>query len=177
MTDTLLISSTDLQEVKQIPASVTYARLSPYIAQAQWFDIRDQLGDVFYTDMVANYSSEPYATLLNGGTYTDSDNNTISFSGLTYAIAYYAYAKFILNQQIAVTSFGVVQKTNEFSQILDAKSLNLQANQNVLFGDAIMNDVKKYLDTNATLFPLWNVGTCNNGKRSAVNGFTIIQRV
>lgn len=176
MTDTLLISATDLQQVKAIPASVTYARISPYIIQAQWFDIRDQLGDVFFTDLVANYESEPYTTLLNGGSYIDSNSNTISFTGLNYAICYYAYAKFILNQQIAVTSFGVVQKTNEFSQVLDAKSLNLQANQNVMFGDAIMNDVKKYISNNLSLFPLWNVQSCAE-KSSPVNGFTIIQRV
>lgn len=176
MTDTLLISAADLQEVKQIPASVTYARLSPYMMQAQWFDIRQQLGDVFYTDMITNYSSEPYATLLNGGTYTDTDNNTITFTGLSYAICYYAYAKFILNQQISVTSFGVVQKTNEFSQVLDVKSLNLQANQNVLFADAIMNDVKKYLDINVALFPLWNTQSCS-AKSSPVNGFTLISKV
>lgn len=176
MTETLLISQTDLQDVKAIPASVTFNRLAPYILQAQWFDIREQLGDVFYTDMMLNYSSTPYNTLLRGGQYSDANSNVINFLGMYYAICYYAYSKFILNQQIAVTSFGVVQKTNEFSQGIDSKTIALQANQSILSGDALMNDVKKYLDMNTTLFPLWSAQSCNQ-KRSPVNGFTRVSRV
>ena len=91
-------------------------------------------------------------------------------------ICYYAYSKFILNQQIAVTSFGVVQKTNEFSQSIDSKTIALQANQSILSGDALMNDAKKYLDLNTSLFTLWNVQGCLQ-KRSPVNGFTRVSRV
>lgn len=57
--------------------------------------------------------------LVKGGTYTDADK-TYHVAGLKKGLAYIAYAE-LLRMNINATSFGSVQKNDEFSQNVDPK--------------------------------------------------------
>ncbi len=75
MITTKLITLANIQDVKSISLNVNETKqLSPYILEAQNFDLRELLGDAFYLDLIADFSALPsldkYDLLFNGGQYT-----------------------------------------------------------------------------------------------------------
>lgn len=163
MTETLLITLDDIRAIKQISQNINAVdRLQPYIQEAQLFDVKEKLGPVFYHDVIKNNSDQKYQDLLNGITYTDnaSPANEYHFAGLKSAIAYYAYARYILNGQITATGFSVVRKTNEFSEPVEEKTLVRLSTQARMAGDALMNDAINFLNIKYSIYTKWNTGVC-----------------
>lgn len=168
MNETLLITIDDIKAVKQISSNMNVAeRVLGYISEAQVFDVKPRLGGVFYHDLITNLSSTIYLELLSGKTYTDSAAQAFHFQGLKPAIAYYAYARFILNSQATVTPFGAVRKLDQNSEPLDEKSLVRLGNQARMAADALMDDVIAFLNIKVSDYPKWqNNSECNPGRSS-----------
>lgn len=168
MTETLLITIDDIKAVKQISANMNVTeRVLGYISEAQVFDVKPRLGSVFYHDLITNVSSTIYQELLSGKTYTDSASQSHHFLGLKPAIAYYAYARFILNSQASVTPFGAVRKLDQSSEPLNEKSLVRISTQARMAGDALLDDVIAFLNIKVVDYPKWqNNSECNPGRSS-----------
>lgn len=169
MTETLLITLDDIKAIKQISQNINAVeRLQPYIQEAQMFDVREKLGSLFYHDMIKNITDAKYIALLDGGTYTDnaSPTNEYHFAGLKPAIAYFAYSRYILNGQVTATGFGVVRKTNEFSESVEEKTLVRLSTQARMAGDALMGDVITFLNIKYATYTKWKTGACEPSKSS-----------
>lgn len=168
MNEILLITIDDIKAVKQISSNINVAeRVQGYVSEAQVFDVKPRLGSVFYHDLITNVSLTIYQELLTGKTYTDSASLAHHFLGLKPAIAYYAYARYILNAQAVVTPFGAVRKLDQNSEPLDEKSLVRMANQARMAADALMNDAIEFLNIKVADYPKWqNNSECNPGRSS-----------
>jgi hypothetical protein len=56
MITTKLITLANIQDVKSISLNVNETKqLSPYILEAQNFDLRELIGDAFYLDLIADF--------------------------------------------------------------------------------------------------------------------------
>ena len=56
MITTKLITLANIQDVKSISLNVNETKqLSPYILEAQNFDLRELLGDAFYLDLISDF--------------------------------------------------------------------------------------------------------------------------
>lgn len=173
MTETLLITLDDIRTIKQISQNINAVdRIQPFIQEAQMFDVKGKLGSLFYHDMIKNITDSKYQDLLNGTTYSDNSSpaNEYHFSGLKPAIAYYTYARYILNGQVSATNFSVVRKTNEFSDPVDEKTLVRLSTQARNAADALMDDCISFLDIKYATYTKWRVDECSQAK-SSVNGF------
>jgi hypothetical protein len=151
----LLITKEEFQADKLIPQSTDTARVEKAIREAQQFDIRPLLGDALYYDLLKNTTEEKYQSLLNGEEYQNAQSETILFSGLRMAIKYYAYSRFILSQQVNVTSHSVVEKLNQYSQPSQEKTIVREAEQAKSGAAEYWNEAKAYLNCKSTDFPLW----------------------
>lgn len=60
------------------------------------------------------------SVLLKGGTYTDDDGDTHRVAGLLKGLGYLAFAE-LLRMNISATTFGSVQKNDEYSSNVDPK--------------------------------------------------------
>lgn len=166
MNETLIISLDDIKAIKQLSANINAVdRIQPYIMEAQMFDIKPRLGEVFYHDMIKNLSGQIYQDLLTGVDYNNTAGNEIHFAGMKTAVAYYAYSRYILSGQITVTAFSVVRKTNEYSEPLTDKELTRISTQARSNADAIMIDVISFLNTKKADYPAWIITDCE-GKSS-----------
>jgi hypothetical protein len=151
-----LITFNDFEPYRELTGNLDVTeRLTPYINQAQIFDIKELMGNQFYTDLVNNYADANYQALLNGGEYT-YNNLTYSFTGLKAVIVMFAYARFLANQNINVTRFGVVFKNNsDVSDRVDTKTLQAAISNAKEQGKAYWNECTEFLCNKSTDYPLW----------------------
>lgn len=146
-----------------LATNLAEAELTRYISQAQEFDIKPQLGDIFYYDLLANNADANYQDLLNG----ELDYTYLTYAyklefGLKAAICFYANARYLPNANKKNTEMGFMQKRNEFSDHVDTKSIQLMVNDSKSAAIGYMQEVIKYLDRYRTIdntkYPLWRNG-------------------
>ena len=165
----LLVGKTDFEPYLQVSVNLKDDRhLAPHILQAQNLDIKPALGNAFYTDMVKNYTDDNYQALLGGGEYVQN-GNTLSFQGLKAAIVSFSYARYIYSRNAVDTPFGMVTKTSDYTQAVDAKTLTQVANFARNSGEQYLHEIIQYLNASSALFPLWT-GTCG-AKRSGPGSY------
>lgn len=162
MAQTLLINREDFRPFRDIADNIDAARrLDTYIQEAQQHDIRPVLnacGKDFFYYITQNQQNTAINKLLEGGTYTDSDGDTIDFKGLKPAIVYYAYARFLSNQQVNVTRHGITAKTSQYSEPISGNTITRLIEEARSNAYAYMQEVEKFLCENETDYPLWNSG-------------------
>lgn len=168
-----LITSADFVNVREISSNVAMtARLNPYIQEAQEFDIKPILGEVMYFDLLKNSSETNYSNLLAGKEYI-YENYTYQFIGLKTIIAYYAYARFIQNDQIKSTPTGFVTKTNEYSERITKSEIDRIVSQAESAAFAYCEDMRLFLARNQTSYPKWAVSSNRVENKRKVNFSTI----
>lgn len=161
---TLLINRSDITPYAQVAIHAREEEtLHTHILASQNVDIRPVLGDVFWTDIIANYLNANYQTLLQGGTYVNGDGNTVTFQGLKASIACFAYARYVLNKNAVDTPFGMVAKVSEYSVQTDPKLIISIASEKRNEGGLYLQDTIKYLRENEGLYPLYG-NKCNTVK-------------
>ena len=158
MAEIRLIVTNDFAQYKQILATVNAERLEPYIMEAQRLDIKPFLGEELYHDFVENVDTTNYKKLLSGGDYTYG-NYTYYFNGIKPALVYFAYSRFLQNQGVTVTGFGVVQKKTEFSDQVDNDTLSRLVTSAREVGYAYLREVETFLDRNTATYTLWGYST------------------
>ena len=147
----LLISEADINLYRTISPSVeTAKRIVPFVQEAQELDLRPLVGDVFYSELLLQGTGVP---LLEGEYYTDLNGHSIWFEGLRAPLAHWAYARFLENQQITVTSHSVVVKDNPYSTPIDSKTLSQRVVQVRSSAHAYWLQVEKYLSVKKSQNP------------------------
>lgn len=158
------------------------AELTKYILQAQDFDVRPQLGDIFYYNLLLNPTQQNYIDLLNGvaTAYTYQSHEYLFEFGLKAAICFFAQARYLPNAGVKNTEMGFMKKKNEFSEHTDSKAIQVLVNNSNSAAIGYLNGAIEYLDRyrtiDSTKYPLWKSGTgpglfgadCSSNKR---NGF------
>jgi hypothetical protein len=181
MPQVLLIDETYINTYRTIASTVNEAkRVTPFVYEAQVFDLKPLLGATLYDDLIDNTTDAKYLTLLNGEQYVDPNGYTVNFEGLGACLVYFAYARFLENQQITVTSHGVVTKDSPYSTPVDSKTLTQRINQVRSGAFVYFEQVAKYLTDKNTSTPntydLWlndlpDTRKTSAPRLSAVDGF------
>ncbi len=136
-------------------------QLHPYTLAAQNLDIKPVLGNIFWTDLLANRLSTIYQTLLEGGTYL-SGSDTYSFAGLYAAIASYTYARYVLGKNVQDTPFGFVQKESEYTNPVSDKSIAQKAQTHIMAGQQYLSECVAYLNANESTYPKYRAQGCGD---------------
>lgn len=185
----LLITIENIKEFRPLSASLPAARLQPYIQEAQQLDLKRLLGNALYYDFMTNYDNvsatyDKYRDLLNGKAYTYA-GNTVEHPGLTGYLSYCTLARFMANNQVNATSFGVVQKDWDGSTPVDAQTIRQVVSELRSNALALEDDIRNFLSANATTYSLWapdgpspNTGAMffdpDDAQAQASNGRTLI---
>jgi hypothetical protein len=158
----------DIAAIRPIAVNIPDERLTPYIKEAEELRVMPKLGIDLYQDLQDNPTKEGYDILLNGGKYSTGSGSCAKDGyclGLKAAIAYLVYARFVLQNQVNVTAFGVVSKTvMDGSAMVDSSTLSRVCDQAEKTG-------MQYLDS-----CLVYVKAKLNGKRKSgfTSNFTVI---
>jgi hypothetical protein len=133
----MIIVPNDIRDVRPISENVNDTkRLVPFIEECEKLYVMPALGAKQYltietaiTNSIKENDPVPLSdelkNLLNG-CYYDSDNQHCE--GLKKAMGYLAYSRIARNGSVNVTAFGLVQKTAQFSESLDEKTIVRIAN-------------------------------------------------
>lgn len=170
---TLLINRSDFTPYAQVAIHAREdAMLQPYILAAQNVDIKPVLGAALWHNILQN----PYAAfneiLLNGGSYTDANGNTVTFQGIKAALACFAYARYILAKNAVDTPFGMVSKTSEYSEPVTAEQLVSIASEKRNEGGVYLRECTRYLDQQAINYPLWQASCARTHEPKFIHRLT-----
>jgi hypothetical protein len=158
--DKLLINITDILNVRPASKEIDQSRIEPYIQEAQRHDLRNILGEALYFDFISKFdvTGDPmyanYQTLLNGGTWSYGGQSRQYF-GLRDMLSYFALARFVKNNQMNVTRFGVVQKTNQNSEPISQASLNDLITELKSVAISYQSQVIEFLTNNTSTYTLY----------------------
>lgn len=165
----MIISINDIRAIRPIANNIDEGRVNTYIREAELLDVMPSLGGTLYQrfDEGADLTAEE-SLLLNGGYYNEDCGGTWKIEGIKVAIAYFAYARFLRNNQINSTAYGVVVKMGEESSTAEYRAVAAQAAESQNIGEAILTEAMRYWDKVS--------GNCCDNKRSAKRKFVAIGR-
>lgn len=158
-----LIILSDFTNYKVIPqGSEAVRRLDPCILEAENIDLKPLIGVELLAD-------------LRDLASTNLANNILLMARLKPVLIYFSWARYVREQQIIVSNFGTVQKTNEFSERVSEVSVKEAVSKAI--SDALAywlnpGGVREYLCTNASLFPLYKP-EINSARHSSIRITTI----
>lgn len=153
---TLLINRNDMSPYCQVAIhSREEEMLQPHILASQLVDIKPAIGNAFYTDLITNKLDDKYKLLLEGGTYTNQNNNVVTFQGLKASISCYTYARYMFSKNAVDTPFGMVAKTNEYSEKADASIIQSIASAKRSEATAYLNECIEFIKNNVDVYTLF----------------------
>lgn len=149
----ILITLQDIKSVRPT-AELDSVRWQPFAVEAQDQDLRPILGDGLYYQLMQTPAETAYANLLNGTTYT-YDGQTVYFDGLKPMLVYFFLARFIQNNPVNITRYGIVQKVTPQSQPVDATMIRQVVNEMKSNAATYRNQVDQFLLQNQSTYPLY----------------------
>ncbi len=164
----MLISTDDIRRVRPVAMNVQdKARVEPYIREVERLRIIPALGASLFACIdglggnipdegvdwekdsgeVVHIEAVTLGTLMNGGYYKSRccKGITAVCPGLKEAEAYLVYHKFLTNNEMNATAFGVVYKDGDFSTKADTEAVSRQSAEARNVGDAYLRECVKYL--------------------------------
>lgn len=159
----MILNSNDIRNVRPIAENINDpARLEPYIREAETLRLVDAIGASLYRWLDETDFSGPgpfqygdvaitkdqYAAVMEGGYYGGGRSE-----GLKIAIAYIAYSRFIVNNPINPTAFGVRYKDGEFSTRVEDNIIIRSSNEARNIGEAYLEKAINHLKAMQLLTP------------------------
>jgi hypothetical protein len=163
----VLVTLHDLKKIRPL-ADLNGSRWEQYAVESQDQDLRPILGDGLYYDFMTKVFDTgateyaDYQLLLNGTNWTDN-GQTVYFDGLVPMLSYFTMARFVQNNPINITRYGIVTKTLSQSTPADPAMINSVVNELRSSAITYKNQVDNYLLNNVTTYPLYI------GSESAIN--------
>jgi hypothetical protein len=167
-----LLTINQQQAIKKI-SSNNEAKYTQIATEVENKELRDLLGTALLQSLQAAPTQADNAKLLNGDTFTDCNDNTITHRGLRFVLAYLNYVRYIGESFINDTFTGFVQKTRPDSEIISEGSIKRlqQENKEIALSEWAL--IKEYLITNSATFTLYNQ---NNTKQLYRPKFTTVRK-
>ncbi len=140
----MIITVEDIRKVRHIAHNIDNGRVDMYIREAEILDVVPAISAELYEvlDAGENLTAEQ-EMMLNGG-YYDAGCGKRKFEGLKVATAYLAYARFMRNNQVNVTPYGVVTKIGEESATTEHRIVVAQAQEAENIGQAMLAEAVRY---------------------------------
>ena len=149
----LIITTEDISTYRDLTSNIPTKRITPFIREAQEFDLRDLLGVELFDKVVDDISP------LN---YPDLDAYMIP------CLSYWAYARFVKNNRATMTSNGVVFKNVDGSvQASDQAVAYLITDANNAAAN-YANRLIEYLNKKEADYPEWAKSCHCNRVKGAV---------
>jgi len=141
----------DIRAVRPIAENINdVKRITPYIGETENLFLLPMIGAKVYEELDTYVNAEmptanaTFDILMAGGYYTVNDTR-YQLAGLKTAMGYLVYSRFFRNQNVNVTAFGIVQKTSEFSDPSDERTVVRVANDAEAVGQRYLQECFEYL--------------------------------
>lgn len=172
MPDKLLITINDIKEYSPM-AELSSIRVDSHIREAQMNDLKPFLGEPLYRDLITNTDTTANQELLKGKTYKGIEGYNIDYNGLIPILVYYSLARIVANNQINITSYGVVRKKVDESDAVDAASLRFYITEKRSIATRYQKEAHDFLVQNIATYPLWQFNKVSENIKTGLNIFKV----
>jgi hypothetical protein len=169
------ISQSDFDCVGLVAAHCDLKKLCIATEESKTFDLIPLFCFDFVQDVLNNWNLESsnenyakYQALIFGGNYTDVNGKNYQNLGFKKVWIYYAYARYILINQINDTANGTVRKQNEWSVSTPLKEVTDISNKYRNMGKAAFESLTEFLCENKSDYTKFD--DCNCRKRCGCSG-------
>ncbi len=155
------LNQQDFTCVGQLATHCDNAKLCIAVDEARIFDMQPLLCELF-PEVVEHWDdeTEPWSTVINGGTYTGCGGKQREMLGVKRVFTYFAYARYVMLNGWNDTPNGSVQKTNQWSIPKPLAEVESYSNKYRGFGFKAWKGVENYLCLNREEFPNFNPKAC-----------------
>ena len=171
--DKPLATKEDFAEFRDLSANIKDDKLLIFIRESQTVEIRDFIGAPLYTLLQLDYiegtksfSQAKFSELWFGKDYPNSQGHTVRFNGLMSALIYWSYTRFLLQQQVNVSRFGVESVQNEISEDVDVAQVRIKGRDSQQMALRFQNDAERFLKTFPAIYPEYIPGNTNPRRTS-----------
>lgn len=151
----MIITVEDIRAVRHIAHNIDNGRVDMYIREAEILDVVPAISAELYEVLDAGESLTAEQEMMLTGGYYDAGCDKRKFEGLKVATAYLAYARFMRNNQVNVTPYGVVTKIGDESATTEHRIVVAQAQEAENIGQAMLAEAVRYWDS------VGNKSACN----------------
>lgn len=147
----MIITQQEAKTLGRPIGAMSPEKLQAYINEAEQ-QVKRAIGDGLFVAVndPTTAATEPYKTLLDGGTYTNN-GRMYCFRGLKVATAYLTDAKAMMTGDIESTRYGYVQKSGDYSQAIDGGRLSSAYNEIVEEGQTYLRECLQFARVNNLL--------------------------
>lgn len=138
----MLTTIEDIKAIRSIAYNITDKRIEPYIKEVEDCYVMYAIGPALYERLDTGLEED---IILTDGGYYDHGNTREMCYGIKAAVAYFAYERMLLNNQINVTAFGVTQKSSSLSTPTPDSSIEKAAAHAHKMGELYLESCKKYV--------------------------------
>lgn len=136
----MIIEANDIRKIRPVGTNVDDEKLTYYIEEAINLLVIPSIGAKLYKQIDEN--PQDNQDILEEFYYND---DTFHHNGLKKATAYLAYERFLQNNAVNPTTYGVDYLQSEYSQKASTEDITYQRNQAKEIGLQYLEEVKKYL--------------------------------
>jgi hypothetical protein len=119
-------------------------------------ELKKLLGRALLQDLQDNPDTSENVLLLDGGTYTDCNGNTVKHKGLRYVLAFMVYAAYIKKIPFKDTNTGFKLMESGNSERISRGERDDLIADNRTFALDEWEAVRSFLNENCDNYPLWN---------------------
>ena len=112
--DLLFMRKSDFKDFRDISANIKDEKINIFIREAQFLDIRTFLGAELYAEMQDDFDEGLFE--FDNQLFNDLWFGVDAFNGYMNAGIYFAYTRFLLQQQVNVSRFGVESVQSDISE-------------------------------------------------------------
>jgi hypothetical protein len=156
MAETTLITISDVQAYRRISPTFDVNRFNSFLTGVQRENLKGLLGDaLYYAFMADTRTAGIYKELLDGKSYS-LDGETIQYYGLKPILVFWWLAVATREGDLFHSNMGAVQFTNNPQQNFEtAREKERIATGYMQSAQSYANDCIKFLNANASSYPLW----------------------
>lgn len=170
------LSASDFKCVGVLAQHCNLEKLCIAIEHSKLFDIIPLLGFDFVNDILNNWNLEEnnpnyekYQSLICGGAYQSCNGKDNLNFGLKKVWVYYAYAHYLLVNQVNDSPNGAVRKENDWSIPIPLSEITDLSNKYRKMGYEAFKSIHEFLCHNKGEYPKFNASNCDKCECNSEN--------
>jgi hypothetical protein len=153
--ESYLITIEDVSSVRKISKQINEVDFNGRVIDVQRRNLLNLLGNALYTDLMANVADTKYTELINGKSYVNSDNETVTYFGLKSFLSWHVIARLLADGNIKYSDLGNTNVTGENFSLSNPEDATAARKEAFANATNFQNNIIDFLDANTDTYTLW----------------------
>ena len=177
--DKLLATKEDFNDFRSISKNIATEKIDIFIRESQLIEIRAFLGSTIYLQLQEDYDENTktfgnpiFNSLWFGVDYINKKQEEVRFNGYMNSLVYFAYGRFLLQQQMNVSRFGLESLQDTISEDTPLAQVKTKAKEALSMAIQYQEDCVKFIEVHATDYPTFKTKE-SKGKNTSFTFFRV----